>query len=131
MLSSDTVSELPGFIAETEAQWTAVSGSLPGLQFVRSGDRGSQAMLVYSTDTHYEGVVIGQLPHVMMERTGSPRNPVRRPAPDAKKPHDRRRITMTNEEVAAIVSAWRSGRSALDLAHVSHIYDRAGQIVTK
>lgn len=131
MLSSETVAELPNFLAETEAQWSRFSGAIPGLQCIRSGDSGSQVMLVYSTDDLYEGVVIAQLPHVVMQRSGSPRNPVLRPAPESKKPHDKRAIAMSDEEVAQVIEAWRSGRSALDLPHVSHVYDRSGRLVQR
>ncbi len=119
---------IAGFIARKQAQFDAIAGAMPGLQLIRSGERGSQIMLVISTESMYEGVVIGQLPHVVVERATAGKSIGRRFAPDHKKPLDRRAIDLNDAEVAAIIAAWSVGKSAITVPTVTHIYDRAGKL---
>lgn len=121
---------IEAFVARKLAQCRAVANRTPGLQIIVSGERRSQIMLVISTDDRYEGVVVGQLPHVVVERTTGGKNVGRRFAPEHKKPFEARAVDLTDEQVDAIVAAWVSGRSALTVPAVTHVYDKHGKIRT-
>lgn len=128
MLETNDPETIQSFVDRKLAQWAAVSASMPGLQLIRSGERGTQVMLVLSQDDRYEGVVIGQLPHVVVERTTAGKNVGRRFAPNEKKPFDKRLIDLTDSDIAAVLGAWRAGRSALTVSCVTHVYDGKGQM---
>lgn len=131
MLVEKDAAKVEAFREHKRAQWDRIAGSMPGLQFVASGERGTQFMIVCSTPDFYEGVVIGQLAHLVMETYGSPAQPRRRAIPNAKKPLDRRGIDLTDEQVDAVLDRWRLGRSAIDLPFVAAIYDLSGLARTK
>ena len=131
MFAPETFAQVPAFKARKLAQWQRLSGVMPGLQLVQSGEMGTQFMLTISTDDIYESLIFGQLPHVMMETTGAGRNIKRRPMPEARKPLDRRAIDLTDGELDQIIAAWREKQSALDLPFVLSVWDRAGQRIVK
>ena len=121
---------IEAFVARKLAQCHAVANRTPGLQIIASCERRSQIMLVISTEDRYEGVVVGQLPHVVIERETAGRSVGRRLAPDHKKPFDKRRIDLSDADVEAIIAAWIAGRSALTVPAVTHVYDGSGKIRT-
>lgn len=84
-------------------------------------------MLVYSAGDVYEGVVFGQMPHRVTKLSGSPRNPVRRDAPNDAKPFDMRAIDWSDADLDAVIAAWQAGRSALTLEFVPRVYRRDGR----
>lgn len=131
MIDPTILTGLPEFAALKRTQWARIEGAIPGLQFVVSGERQSQFMVIHSTDDHYEGVVIGQLPQVVMVVTGPPAARRRVPLPDSKKPLDKRTIDLSDSEIDAVLDCWRRGRSAMTLDYISHAYDRRGQIVAR
>lgn len=126
MLIEKDTSKIAEFKARKVAQWERVAGVMPGLQFVASGERGTQFMIVRSTDSFYEGVVIGQLPHVVMETFGSPANPRRRAMPDAKKPLGKRAVDLTDDEIDQVLARWRVGQSAWNLPFVLAVFGLDG-----
>lgn len=131
MLIEKDADNISAFKARKTAQWERVAGSMPGLQFVSSGERGTQFMIVRSTDDFYEGVVIGQLPHVVMETYGPPANPRRRAMPNDKKPLDKRDIDLTDDQIDKVLACWRNEQSALGLPFVQAVYDLSGLPRTK
>ena len=131
MLIEKDEDAVAAFKARKIAQWQRVAGSMPGLQLVVSGERGTQFMIVRSTDDFYEGVVVGQLPHVVMETYGPPSSPRRRAMPNEKKPLDRRDVDLTDEQIDKVIARWRDGQSAVGLPFVQAIYDISGLARTK
>lgn len=131
MLIEKDADNIAAFKARKTAQWERVAGTMPGLQFVSSGERGTQFMIVRSTDDFYEGVVIGQLPHVVMETYGPPSSPRRRAMPNDKKPLDRRDVDLTDEQIDKVLARWRDGQSAVGLPFVQAIYDISGLAKTR
>jgi hypothetical protein len=129
MLTDDARAGLAAFRAATDAQWKRIAATMTGLQLISAGESGSQVMLVISRADFYEGVVIAQLPHVVIERVGSRRNPTRREAPNERKPFDKRQIMLTDAEIDAILARWRDGRSAIGLPGVPQVQDANGRIV--
>lgn len=130
MLEEIDREKIAAFVARKIDQCERVQSRTPGIQIIVSGEMRSQIMLVTSTDAMYEGVVVGQLPHVVVERTTGGKNVGRRFAPEHKKPFEARAIDLTDEQVDAIVAAWVSGRSALTVPAVTHVYDKHGKIRT-
>ena len=121
----ETRAFIPQWRAYKDAQWERFQGTIPGLQLIKSGEGQHQYELVCSRDAteeaqaFYEGVVIGQLPQVLMERAG-PRTRIggktaRRPAPEHKKPVRLRAIDLSDEEIGAILACWELGKTALDM----------------
>lgn len=128
MLEESNRSAVMAFIARKHDQWDRISASMPGLQLIQSGELGSQIMMVCSVEGFYEGVVIGQLPHIHIEVAGSPKNPVRRPAPNERKPVEKRGIDLDDAEIDAVLACWKAKRSALGV--VPQIYDGNGKLKT-
>ena len=93
-----------------------------GAQIIQSGEQGTQFMMVREVAGVQEGVTFGQWPHLVMKTSGSPRNPVKRPALDAEKPIEKRSIDMTDEQVCAVLAAWNAGQSAKGLPGVVAFY---------
>lgn len=131
MLEEKALAGIDEFKARKQAQWKKVADKLPGLQLAQSGERGSQFMLICSTDHFYEGVILGQLPHVVMENYGPPVRPRRRAVPDERKPIERRSIDLTDAQIDQILSLWRSGTSALSLPFVAAVFDMNGLMQTQ
>jgi hypothetical protein len=111
------------------AQWERISPAMPGLQLITSGEQGTQFMLVCSLHdgSFYEGVIIGQLPHVVMEETGPPHRRRTQPAPDDRKPLERRSIDLDDEQLDQILALWRERKTALSLAFVEAVWGSDGK----
>ena len=122
-LTLHALASLSAFKARKAAQWNRIAGSIPGLQLVISGEQATQFMLVCSQESFYEGVIIGQLPHVVMERAGHSHRPV----PEARKPLERRDIDLSDEHIDQISAHWRDQRSALSLAFVAAVFGANGR----
>lgn len=131
MLIEKDAEKIAEFKDRKSRQLARIAGTSPGLQIVVSGERGTQFMVVCSTDTFYEGVVIGQLPHVVMETYGPPANPRRRAMPNDKKPLDKREIDLTDDQIDKVLACWRNEQSALGLPFVQAVYDLSGLPRTK
>ena len=126
MLTEEARARLPWFRVHTDAQWLRVKDAMPGLQFIRSGEGGSQAMLVRSVPDFYEGVVIGQLPQVHLVPTGSRKNPVLQDAPNDRKPIEKREIMVDDTTIDAILHGWNRGMSAKGVVGVALVYGAHG-----
>lgn len=126
MLIEKDPDKIEAFKADKRAQWERIAGTMPGLQFVVSGERGTQFMIVCSTPEFYEGVVIGQLPQVMMETIGTPASFRRRAMPNDKKPLDKRSVDLTDEQIDKVLARWKAKTSALDLPFVQAVYGISG-----
>lgn len=120
MLLPISDADLAAYKARKVAQWERVASAIPGLQMIQSGDRGTSFTIGWSSGDDFEGVIFGQLPHVHLVLTGSPRNPVRRDAANDAKPIEKRAIDLTDEQIDAVIDAWRRGWSALTLPFVVH-----------
>ena len=125
MLSPETEASIPDWVDRKDAQWERISGIMPGLQLVRSRGR-TQYMLACSTDGFYEGLLIGQLPEEHYVMTGSSLNPRRRAAEIHEKPHDRREIDLTDDQIDQILQRWAQGATALNLPFVDRVWNREG-----
>jgi len=119
---------IAAFVARKRAQWERISSRMHGLQMIQSGERGTQFMLVISETGRYEGVVFGQMGHVVVERTTAGKSVGRRFMPSNRKPEHLRDIDLTDAEINAVLAAWAAGRSALTVPAVTHVYDGSGQI---
>lgn len=128
--SSETVARIPEWVARKQAQWERVQSDLPGLQFIRSGERGTECLLTYSPHdgSFYESVIVGQLPHVALEPYGSKLNPRFRDMANDKKPLEKREIDLDDDEIDRVIRAWKAGRSALTLRFVPLVYGVDGKI---
>jgi hypothetical protein len=129
MLSPAVQAEVPAFKAKKQAQWERVKDSLHGLQLAVSGEVGTHFVLTCSPhdDSFYESIVFGQLPSVVLEMYGSPLNPMYRDIEEAKKPFEAGRIDLTDDQVDAVITAWRAGQSALSLPFIAAVYGIDGQ----
>ena len=103
--------EIEAFKARKLAQWERVKGALPGLQMIQSGEKGSQFVISNGT----EMVIYGQLPHVVLEQTGSRKNPVMKAVPNERKPLERRGIDLDDAAIDQIIAAWAAGRTAASI----------------
>ena len=129
MLTDVSISDLPAFTARMDEQWARVAKAIPGLQFIRSGERGSQCMLVCSIDDFYEGVVIGQLEHVAFKVSGPPHRLSRKAIPNASKPVDKRGFEFSPAQIDSVINAWRHGDTAKNLPFVVIAVDRDGRML--
>ncbi len=82
------------------------------VQLVRSGEAGTQFAMGVQLGKVYETVIFAQLPSVLMKVTGSPKNPVRRPASNDEKPPEKQEIELNDEKMLEILAAWADGKSA-------------------
>ena len=143
MFDDETRAFLPQWKKMKDAQWERFQGTIPGLQLVKSGEGQHQYMLVRSIDPKpeddepgfYEGVIVGQLPQILMKVQG-PRSriggkSVRRPAAEHEKPFTLRAIDLSDYEIDLILQQWEKGRSALDLPFVAAVYGRDGKARTR
>ena len=128
MLIETDVGAIALFVDRKVKQGQRAMQIMPDVNVITSGERHSQIMISTEVNGVYEGVTIGQLPHQHIEASGSRKNPVRRPAPDHKKPHEKRAIDLTDADIDAILDCWKRGESALPLACVTFVYDGSGQI---
>lgn len=124
MLTDDAKARIPQFKQRRRQILNRIAG-IPGIQLVVTGH---QVMLVRSTDDFYEGVVVLQLPHVVIERTGSRKNPVRRDMANANKPFEKRDIGLDNHTIDAILAAWSRDESAMTVDGVTHAFDSKGTL---
>lgn len=129
MLTEKDPDKIAEFKERKAAQWSRISDEMTGLQCVSSGAHGTQIMVVLSSETHYEGVVIGQLSHVVMETVGSPMNPRKRHIPDDRKPLDKREIDLSDDQLDQVVARWKAGQSARSLPFISAVFGRDGRPV--
>ncbi len=100
------------------------------VQMIRSGEAGTQMSMGFQLGKNYETVVFAQLPSVYMKVTGSPNNPVRRPAKNGEKPPEKQEIELTDEQMTQILAAWADGKSATTVAGVTSVF-RNGKPVRK
>jgi hypothetical protein len=137
-LSPDHARQLPLWKARKDAQWDRIAGTMPGLQLVTTREGGNQYMLVChrpadeerGVPEFYEGVVIGQLPLVVIERTRLPGGRTGRKAmAEHKKPIHKRGIDLSDEEIDQVLACWRVGRSALSLPFIAQVQGRDGKMV--
>lgn len=125
---SITVFERVEFCARKADQFDRMGKAVAGLSMAQSGEFGTQFVMgKMIADGVHEAVIIGQLPHRVIERFGSTRNPVIREAPNERKPIERRRIDLSDGEIAAVLGAWARGETALGLPGVPALY-RNGQM---
>lgn len=126
MLTDDAYANLNAFCDRKTVQGLAAMAVLPGVSLIASGERQSQIVISIANESLAEAVIIGQLPHVHLKLSGSPRNPVARDAPNDLKPVEKQAIDLSDAEIAAVLECWRNGRSALGL--VPHVYDAKGKL---
>lgn len=132
MLTPDARVMSTQFVIDKIEQWARLNPHAHGLllSMMRSGEW--QSRFVVSVDFgngQTEGVVVGQLASVVIERTGSKSNPVRRDMDNDRKPPEARYIDLDDDQVKAVLAAWRAGRSAASVDGVRFVY-RNGRIVT-
>lgn len=111
MLEDITDAEIAEFIERKQRQWQRLNAPT-GTHMIQSGERGTQFVIANNSG---EAVIFGQLPHEVFEHVGSPRNSVRRPVPENRKPLNARAIDLTDEQLEAIIQAWVAGRSAVSV----------------
>jgi len=130
MLSPETQAAIPAFLAKKRAQWERVKDAIHGLQFAQSGEGGGP-QFVLACSTHdgafYESLVIGQLPQVVLEPYGSPRNPRYRPAPESRKPLDKRAVDLSDDQIDQILALWDKAQSAFSLDFVASVWGPDGK----
>lgn len=133
MFSPDVEAIIPDWKAKKDAQWAAIKDTMPGLQLMTAGDRGTHYTLVCSAHDgrFYESTVIGQLPHVVLEEYGSRLNRRYRDMADDKKPLDKRSIDLTDEQIAQVIETWRRGATALSLPFIDAVGNAQGKTVRK
>ena len=129
MLDPISDQDLAAFKARKLAQWERMASGQTGLQMIQSGERATQFSMATEIGGVHEAVVFGQLPHVVTKRIGSLKNPVLQPALDHEKPHDKRAIDLSDDDIGAVLSAWCDGRSARGLPNVPSVY-RNGVLVS-
>ena len=136
MLTPEAIAQVPAFKARKQAQWAriepkVVDGVLLGLplQLVTSGEHGTQFVVNFSfhDGSFYEGVIIGQLPHVVMEETGPAHRPGRRSGPNDRKPLESRAIDLDDDQIDQILAHWRERKTALSLAFVDAVWGADGK----
>lgn len=112
MLTETDPDAIAAFRARKRAQWDRIAGTLPGLGMVQAGEQRTQFALVYAGHGREEQVIYGQLPHTVIEHQGT--GPFRRRAavPDARKPIEKRAIDLSDDEIDAVLAAWRNGAAA-------------------
>lgn len=131
MLTEQSINDLAAFTARMSEQWERVQGLIPGLQFIRSGERGSQVMLVCSAGDFCEGVIIGQLEHIAFKMVGSGARAARRRMTNAEKPLEKKHIELTDAQIDKVIDCWRRGESAARLPFVIATVDRTGKVNVK
>lgn len=109
--TSITGDDLDAFKERKQAQWARVMGVIPGLQMIQSGEKGTQFVISNGT----EMVIYGQLPHVVLEQTGSRKNPVMKAVPNERKPLERRSIDFDDAAIDQIISVWAAGDTAASI----------------
>lgn len=125
--SDETRAQMREWNARKLAQWERIKEKIPGLQLVRSSEQMSQWMVVISADDFYESVVFGQLPQLVMERTGPSRTPKLVDAPDKKKPHTHRSIDLDDHQLDLLLERWAQRRTALYLPFVPVVWRADGK----
>ncbi len=128
MLTDEAITDLAAFKARKKAQGESAMAALPGVSMVMSGERGSQFVISIASDDIAEAVCIGQLPHIHFELVGSAKNPVRRAAPNERKPAEKRAIDLTDDQINAVLDRWRAGQSAASLEFLPFVFDGTGRI---
>lgn len=128
MLTDESLTQLTAFKIRKTAQGAAAMAYAAGVSMVVSGEQGSQIVISIANDQIAEAVIIGQLPHIHLKSTGSPKNPVRRDAPNDQKPVEKRAIDLTDDQVRAVLDTWAAGRSALEHDFIVAIYDSHGRL---
>lgn len=128
MLEPATIPTLPDWKARKDTQWNRISGTMSGLQLIRSRQSRTQYMLVCSTDAFYEGVVIGQLPEQVIKVYGSALNPRQRWATEDEKPPEKRGIDLSDGEIDQVLARWAKGATAATLPFVGAVWDRSGKM---
>lgn len=112
------------FIAQKVSQWEKISTAQPGLQIVRNGRGKSTFMLVKSTDTFYEGVLIGQLPTEKRAADQVGRRTHYRAAREDEKDIKHRAIDLDDDQINQVLERWGRGKSASGLSFVPRVFGR-------
>jgi hypothetical protein len=129
MLTENAQATLSTWEAKKMAQWQRIAGRIPGLQLVRSGEAKSSFMLVCSTESFYEAVLIGQLEQVEREMLSgaSMFNPVYRDKHNSVKAIHRQAVDLSDEEIEAVVTQWGTGNSVARLPFVTTVWGIDGK----
>lgn len=126
MLTDASLGKVEEFVARKVEQWERVSKKWPSLGMVRSGERGTQFMLIWSTNEIYEGVIFGQLAHKAPRAQG--RRRAAADMPNEKKPVERRGIDLTDAQIDQVVKCWQNNKSALSLDFVPGVWGQDGRM---
>lgn len=130
MLTEGAMLEVGEFLARKQAQWDKFSAEAPNLGLIKSGPHKTQWMIYLSTDTFYEGVIIGQLPQKVPRAIG--RGPHKRmvDTTDAAKPIEKRGIDLNDTQIRIVLRRWADEKSAADLEFVHGVWGRDGKMRT-
>ena len=101
---------LEAFTARKLAQWQRVAGALPGIQMVRSGERGTQFVIA---GPNGERVIYGQLPHKVFKAVGTGPHRQLVPVPNDRKPVERRAIDLDDDAIDTLIGLWAAGKTAV------------------
>ena len=118
-LETTSSQEIAAFIAKKKSQWERLIAPA-GAQMIQSGERGTQFMMASTVAVTFEGVVYGQMPQIVRIAIGSRFNPVIRPATE--KPFEKSSIDLNDDQILAVLDAWKAGTSALGLPGVPAVY---------
>lgn len=131
MLAPAEKAKIPQFRNSMKKKWDRIASQLGGLTLVKTGEGQSSWMMVHSTSTFYEGVIIGQLGQVMIRPVGINRRAQRVEVPNDKKPLHKRDVEYTDDQIDQIIGMWSLGRSALELPFVAGVWGRDGLLKTR
>lgn len=132
MLEPDALTEVATFVARKQGQWARIANAVAtGVQLVQSGEKGTQFMMTVHDGDFYEGIVYGQLPHIVRKQVGPKHSPTYVNVPNAQKPYEAQRIDLTDAQLDAIVQRWATGTSAIDLPFVTRVWTSSGEWLVK
>lgn len=116
--------QLHAFVRDKTEQFERVCAPHLGgkVQLIRAGEMGSQLSMGFELGKTYETVIFAQLPSVYMKVTGSPKNPVRRPADNNQKPPEKQEIELSDEKMLEVLAAWGAGKSATTVKGITGVY---------
>lgn len=96
------------------------------LQVIQFDERGTSFMLVRSTPTFYEGVVVAQMAKVELETVTRLGRSFTRVVPEADRDLRNQTIDLSDAEISQIIVEWAQEKSALPLSFVRAIWSRDG-----